>query len=400
MSAIVVVLGVVAVLFIVFGISSCSSCTQSETGQSKKNEAAMVRTSNPFDDDSGVADAEDASKSSNRNESSEAVESGKSSKALHQEKNSADSQASDRAVASRQPYSVDAIQLMKPHHKKYIQEGTKISFDAEDEKRTRILGQSKERTIANTDFSNPRPPLHHAIVTLDSPIQTSSGVDGLVGVLKDSHGNIVKDSFNTPIRVIVYASVLYSTTHLSSRRAQLISKIRPGNVLDVKAQSMKQRNRNGRFLVVNVNKKAKFISVMGRTKFPDRATGDIQKSIRNKNPVVAKNVEFGQSSSQAASRKHRTKAQRTQGVSTEGESMSMVQSLRSDDAFFSTMRSSGLLTTPDASTHVAAGRENKSMFLMDSIASDVDPRISQLVSQQESTGGTANPFNSVSVSRF
>ena len=359
----------------------------------------MIRTSNPFEDDSGVADAEVASKSSSRNESSEEVESGKSSEAL-QEKDSTDPRASDRAVASRQPYSVDAIQLMKPHHKKYIQEGTKISFDAEDEKRTRILGQSKERTIANTDFSTPRPPLHHAIVTLDSPIQTSSGVDGLVGVLKDSHGNIMKDSFNTPIRVIVYASVLYSTTHLSSGRAQLISKIRPGNVLDVKAQSMKQRNRNGRFLVVNVNKKAKSISVMGRTKFPDRATGDIQKSIRKKNPVVAKNVEFGQSSSQAASRRHRTKAQRTQGVSTEGGSMSMVQSLRSDESFFSTMRSSGLLTTPDASTHVAASSENKSMFLMDSIASDVDPRISQLVSQQESTGGTANPFNSVSVSRF
>jgi len=399
MSAIVVVLGVVAVLFVVFGISSCCSCTQSETGQSKNNEATMIRTSNPFEDDSGVADAEVASKSSSRNESSEEVESGKSSEAL-QEKDSTDPRASDRAVASRQPYSVDAIQLMKPHHKKYIQEGTKISFDAEDEKRTRILGQSKERTIANTDFSTPRPPLHHAIVTLDSPIQTSSGVDGLVGVLKDSHGNIMKDSFNTPIRVIVYASVLYSTTHLSSGRAQLISKIRPGNVLDVKAQSMKQRNRNGRFLVVNVNKKAKSISVMGRTKFPDRATGDIQKSIRKKNPVVAKNVEFGQSSSQAASRRHRTKAQRTQGVSTEGGSMSMVQSLRSDESFFSTMRSSGLLTTPDASTHVAASSENKSMFLMDSIASDVDPRISQLVSQQESTGGTANPFNSVSVSRF
>ena len=399
MDVLIAVIGVLVTLSIVFVVMNYCACPQSESGSSTNAESVTIRSSNPFEEASDAADAKAASKSSEPNEILEEVQSRKGSEVL-QEKDSTKPPSYDRAVSSRQPYSVDSIQLMKPDHKVYIKKGTKIVFDGEDDKRTRILGESKERVIANTDFSNPRPPLHHAIVTLDSPIQKSSGVDGLVGVLKDSQGSTMTDSFNTPVRVIVYASVLYSTTHLSSGSAQLISKIRPGNVLDVKSQSMKQRNRNGRFLVVNVNKKTKFISVMGRTKFPDRATGDIQKSIRNKNPVVARNVEFGQFSAQPASLGQRTKAQRTQGVSKEGDPMPMVQSFRSDESFFSTMRSSGLLTTPDASTHVSTGDPNQSMFLTDSIASDVDPRISQLVSQQESTGGTANPFNSVSVSRF
>lgn len=197
---------------------------------------------------------------------------------------------SNRA-SSRPEFGVDSIQFMKKSHTQHAKEGNAVHFDIDGKKRSAVLGDKTTRTIHSTEFSDPRPPLYHSIVSFDSPISKSLGVDGLTGTMKDKMGRTIVDEFNAPVRVIVYTAVVYSTTIIQGPKKKIVSNLKPGNVISIRVPTSK--NKEERFMIVNTNPSTGLLAVMGSRKFPLGAVGNIQRSVRGAKSIIVRDVKFG-----------------------------------------------------------------------------------------------------------